>query len=107
MPDLMISPKNEKIPAAVSALASAVEADGGVPLAAYQEPIGDHWHIFAMLPIAKAEATPYQRDLSPAHLKRMLEAMKKINPSPHPISAFRPSPSSSPPNLHLTPPPPL
>ncbi len=85
----MISPKNGKIPAAVSALASAIEADGGVPLAAYQEPIGDHWHIFAMLPIAKVEATPYQRDLSPAHLKRMIEVMKKIDRFTEPIVVVR------------------
>lgn len=73
----------------MSALADAVEADGGAALAAYQEPIGDHWHLFAMLPIALVQPTPYQRDLSPAHLKRMIEVMKKIDRFTEPIVVVR------------------
>ena len=89
MSELAISPRNGKVPAAVTTLAAAIEADGGVPLAAYQEPIGDHWHLFAMLPIALVQPTPYQRDLSPAHLKRMIEVMKKIDRFTEPIVAVR------------------
>ena len=89
MSELAISPKNGKVPAAVTTLAAAIEADGGVPLAAYQEPIGDHWHLFAMLPIALVQPTPYQRDLSPAHLKRMIEVMKKIDRFTEPIVVVR------------------
>ena len=87
MVELAISPRGAKLPAAVTELAAAIEADGGAALAAYQEPIGDHWHLFAMLPIAKVEATPYQRDLSPAHLKRMIEVMKKLDRFTEPIVA--------------------
>jgi len=87
MVELAIAPRGAKLPAAVTELASAIEADGGAALAAYQEPIGDHWHLFAMLPIAKVEATPYQRDLSPAHLKRMIEVMKKLDRFTEPIVA--------------------
>jgi len=89
MSELSISPKNGKVPAAVSTLAAAIEADGGSALAAYQEPIGDHWHLFAMLPIALVQPTPYQRDLSPAHLKRMIEVMKKIDRFTEPIVVVR------------------
>jgi ParB family transcriptional regulator, chromosome partitioning protein len=90
MPDLTIfSPKNAKMPAPVAALAAAIEADGGTAMAAYQEPIGDHWQLFAMLPIALVEPTPYQRDLSPAHLKRMIEVMKKIDRFTEPIVVVR------------------
>jgi ParB family chromosome partitioning protein len=90
MPDLTIfSPKNAKMPAPVAALAAAIEADGGTAMAAYQEPIGDHWQVFAMLPIALVEPTPYQRDLSPAHLKRMIEVMKKIDRFTEPIVVVR------------------
>jgi len=89
MLELTISPKNGKLPAAVSTLAAAIEADGGLALAAYQEPIGDHWHLFAMLPIALVQPTPYQRDLSPAHLKRMIEVMKKIDRFTEPIVVVR------------------
>ncbi|HVN29244.1 MAG TPA: ParB N-terminal domain-containing protein, partial [Candidatus Binataceae bacterium] len=54
-----------------------------------REPIGDHWQVFALLPIALVEATPYQRDLSPAHLKRMVEVMKKLDRFTEPIVAMR------------------
>ena len=87
MAELSIAPRGAELPAAVTELESVIEADGGAALAAYQEPIGDHWHLFAMLPIAKVEATPYQRDLSPAHLKRMIEVMKKLDRFTEPIVA--------------------
>jgi ParB family chromosome partitioning protein len=85
MAELATNPRGAKIPAAVSDLAATIEADGGAALAAYQEPIGDHWQLFALLPMAKVEATPYQRDLSPAHLKRMIEVMKKLKRFTEPI----------------------
>src|SRR6059036_1196985 len=44
-------------------LASQVERDGGRVLALYQEPVGQHWQIFCLLPRARCEASPYQRDL--------------------------------------------
>ena len=66
MPDLtMFSPKNAKMPAPVAALAAAIEADGGTAMAAYQEPIGDHWQLFAMLPVALVPLLDSQRKPSP------------------------------------------
>src|SRR5262245_29985178 len=53
--------------------------DGGRALASYQEPMGEHWHLFCLLPMAKVEPTPYQRDLSPTHVKRLQEVVKKID----------------------------
>jgi len=61
------------------ALAEQVERDGGRALAIYQEPMGEHWHLFCLLPMAKVEPTPYQRDLSPTHVKRLQEVVKKID----------------------------
>jgi ParB family chromosome partitioning protein len=55
-------------PKTVTALAEQIESDGGHALALYREPVGDHWHIFCLLPMSKVEATPYQRDLSPTHV---------------------------------------
>lgn len=91
MAEIATSPSGAKVPAAVTELASTIEADGGITLAAYQEPLGDHWQLFAMLPMAKVEATPYQRDLSPAHLKRMIEVMKKLDRFTEPIVAVHSS----------------
>ena len=77
---------------AVIALAEQVERDGGHALALYQDPVGEHWHIFCLLPMAKVEATPYQRDLSPAHVKRLTDVVKKIDRFVDPIVAMSPKP---------------
>ena len=79
-------------PAAVAALARQVEEDGGQTLAVYREPVGDHWQIFCLLPREKVEPTPYQRDLSPTHAKRLLEVVKKIDRFVDPIVAVSPQP---------------
>jgi ParB family transcriptional regulator, chromosome partitioning protein len=76
----------------VVALAEQVERDGGHALAVYQEPVGGHWHIFCILPIERVEATPYQRDLSPAHVKRLQDAVKKIDRFVDPIVVMSPGP---------------
>src|SRR5204862_1771860 len=60
------------------ALATQVERDGGHVLAIYQDPVGEHWHLFALLPRYKVAASPYQRDLSPTHVKRLAEAVKRL-----------------------------
>jgi ParB family chromosome partitioning protein len=89
MADFAISPKGGKPPRELEELAAVIEADGGAAMAAYQEPIGGHWHLFALLPIEKVQPTPYQRDLSPTHLKRMVEVMKKLDRFTEPIVAVR------------------
>src|SRR5262249_62208847 len=80
---------SDKPPRAIEELAAAIQADGGDPLAAFEDPVGGHWHIFAMLPLNLVEGTPYQRDLSPAHLKRMVEVMKKLDRYTEPSVAGR------------------
>jgi ParB family transcriptional regulator, chromosome partitioning protein len=89
MAELPIYPDGSKLPDAVRELAAQISADGGAALAAYQEPVGDHWHLFAMIPTAKLEPTPFQRDLSPAHMKRLNEVMKKLKRFTEPIVVVR------------------
>ena len=55
-------------------------------------PWASHWHVFCLLPMAKVEPTPYQRDLSPTHAKRLQEMVKKIDRFVDPIVAMSPSP---------------
>ena len=77
-------------PKAVVALAEQVEADGGHTLAVYREPVGDHWHVFALLPIDAVAPTPYQRDLSPTHAKHLQEMVKKVDRFVDPIVVVSP-----------------
>ena len=87
-----VFPETEEPPKAVAALAEQVEKDGGRALALYREPVGQHWQIFCLLPSALVEATPYQRDLSPTHVKRLQECVKKIDRFVDPIVAMSPRP---------------
>jgi len=72
------------------ALAEQIERDGGHALAIYREPIGDHWQIFCLLPMAKVEPTPYQRNLSPTHVKRLVNVVKKVDRFIDPIVVTSP-----------------
>jgi ParB family chromosome partitioning protein len=54
--------------------------------------VGQHWQIFCLLPSALVEATPYQRDISPTHVKRLQECVKKIDRFVDPIVAMSPRP---------------
>ena len=65
-------------PAAVARLAEAIEADGGSVLASYRDPLGGNWQIFAGLPIDLVEPTPYQRDLSDAHVAKLCSAIDRL-----------------------------
>jgi ParB family chromosome partitioning protein len=76
-------------PAEVDALARQVEADGGAVLAAYREPLGGHPLLFVALPVDKVERTPFQRDVSDAHVRKLTVAMDKTKRYLDPIVAIR------------------
>ena len=80
-------PSNE-----ATALAEQVERDGGHVLALYRDPVGEHWQLFCLLPLDRVEASPYQRDLSPTHVKRLTEAVKKLDRFVDPVVALSPRP---------------
>jgi ParB family chromosome partitioning protein len=65
-------------PAAVARLAEAIERDGGSVLAPYRDPLGGNWQIFAGLPLELIEPTPYQRDLSDAHVAKLCSAIDRL-----------------------------
>ncbi len=83
---------DEEAPKAIVALIEQLERDGGRALAIYREPVGDHWQIFCLLPTGKVEPTPYQRDLSPTHAKRLQEVVKKVDRFVDPIVVMSPKP---------------
>ena len=55
----------------LTALLEGIGADGGQVLGHYREPLGGHAIALAALPIDKVEPTPYQRDVSEPHVKRL------------------------------------
>ncbi len=58
-------------------VAGRVEQEGGAVLACYRDPLGGHALLLAALPIDRIEPTPFQRDLSDAHHKRLADVMQK------------------------------
>jgi ParB family chromosome partitioning protein len=74
---------------AVDALTSQVEGDGGTVLGAYSDPFGGKPLLFVALPIDRVEPTPYQRDASDAHVKRLMGVIESIGRFLDPIVAVR------------------
>jgi ParB family chromosome partitioning protein len=69
-----ILPQDSRLDASadeVAAVTRRIEQEGGVVLGAYREPLGGNPVLFASLPIDKVEPTPFQRDLSEAHHKKL------------------------------------
>jgi ParB family chromosome partitioning protein len=76
-------------PAEIKALAEAVVSDGGAVLATYREPLGGHHLLLAALPIEQVVPTPFQRDISDAHVRRLTQAMDKTKRFLDPVIAVR------------------
>jgi ParB family chromosome partitioning protein len=55
----------------VSEVAALVRSAGGAPIGAYRDPLGGRPLMLASLPLNAVQPTPFQRDLSPTHAKRL------------------------------------
>jgi ParB family transcriptional regulator, chromosome partitioning protein len=70
-------------------LASQITRDGGAALAVYRDPFGGTPAVLAALPIDRVEPTPYQRDPSDAHVKRLMNVIETLGRFLDPIIAVR------------------
>ena len=57
----------------VASVVALVRAAGGAPIGAYREPLGGRALLLASLPLNAVQPTPFQRDLSPTHAKRLAQ----------------------------------
>lgn len=74
-------------PDSVESLSRDIEGDGGSVLATYRDPLGGYWQLLAALPLARVEPTPFQRDLSEAHVGRVARAIDKLGRYLDPVIA--------------------
>jgi len=70
-------------------LVAAVRAAGGAALGAYRDPLSARPLLLAALPRDAVEPTPFQRDLSPTHAKRLAQKIAESGAFLDPIIAVR------------------
>ena len=74
---------------AADKLAPLVEGDGGVVLGAYRDPFGGNPVLIVSLPIDRVEPTPYQRDPSDPHVKRLMRVIETLKRFLDPLIVVR------------------
>ncbi|MCI0351505.1 MAG: ParB/RepB/Spo0J family partition protein [Acidobacteriales bacterium] len=68
-------------------IARAVQKAGGCVVGSYKDPLGGHAVLISILPIDAVEPTPFQRDLSDTHHKRLADVINKTGRFLDPIIA--------------------
>jgi ParB family chromosome partitioning protein len=77
----------KELEGAAADAAAAVEKVHGQVIATYKEPLGGHPVLLAILPIDAIEPTPFQRDLSDTHHKRLADVISKTDRYLDPVIA--------------------
>ena len=72
-----------------AALAAQVRDSGGAPIGAYREPLSGSTVLVAAIPLAAVQPTPFQRDLSPTHTKRLAQKIDEAGSFLDPIIVVR------------------
>lgn len=73
----------------IADLVALVRNVGGAPIGAYREPLGARALLLASLPVGAVQPTPFQRDLSPTHAKRLAEKIEETAAFLDPLTVVR------------------
>ena len=73
----------------VTALAGEVLSAGGAAIGGYRDPLSGRTVLVASLPLASVQPTPFQRDLSPTHTKRLAQKIEEAGAFLDPIIVVR------------------
>jgi len=77
----------DSLPADAEEAKDRVEREGGFVLGAYNDPLGKSPLLLAVLPIARIEPTPFQRDLSQAHHRKLADVLHRTGMFLDPVIA--------------------
>jgi ParB family chromosome partitioning protein len=77
----------DSLPADAQQAKSRVESEGGLVVGAYGDPLGKNPLLLAILPIDRVEPTPFQRDLSQMHHRRLADVIDRTGMFLDPIIA--------------------
>jgi len=67
----------ESIPAEAREAAARIEEEGGTLVGSYRDPLGGGPLLLAVLPIDRIEPTPFQRDLSQVHHRKLADVLDR------------------------------
>ncbi len=73
----------------IAEVAAFVRGAGGAPIGAYHEPLGGRPLMLASLPLSSIQPTPFQRDLSPTHAKRLADKIDETGAFLDPLIVVR------------------
>jgi len=73
----------------IAPLAALVKEAGGAPIGAYREPLSGRSLLIAALPLAAVQPTPFQRDLSPTHARRLADRIDETGVFLDPLIVVR------------------
>jgi len=73
----------------IAGLVDQVRRAGGAPIGAYRDPLGGRALLLASLPLGQVQPTPFQRDLSPTHAKRLAQKIDETAAFLDPIIVVR------------------
>jgi ParB family chromosome partitioning protein len=81
--------ETQKAPSDLDKLAALVEEDEGAVIGAYRDPFGGKPALLVALPIDRVEPTPFQRDASEPHVKRLMNVIETLDRFLDPIIVVR------------------
>ena len=77
----------DSLPADAEEVRGRIEREGGIVLGAYSDPLGKNALLLAILPIERIEPTPFQRDLSQAHHRKLADVLDRTGMFLDPVIA--------------------
>jgi ParB family chromosome partitioning protein len=83
--DIVLDPAH----ADVAELAALVQRSGGAVIGAYREPLSGRSLLIAALPLTAVQPTPFQRDLSPTHARRLADRIDETGVFLDPLIVVR------------------
>ena len=77
----------DSLPDEAQEVRDRIEGEGGLLIGAYNDPLGKNALLLAVLPIARIEPTPFQRDLSQAHHRKLADVLHRTGMFLDPVIA--------------------
>src|SRR5215467_2345941 len=77
----------DSLPDDAASVRDRIESEGGLVVGAYNDPLGKNALMLAILPIGRIEPTPFQRDLSQTHHRKLADVLDRTGMFLDPVIA--------------------